>query len=160
MINQEVNKRIARELFGWRWMSWIGIPTKGTPGYPKECRVRQLLSPVAMEKRGSDYWRAYLADRDWRDADGSEPLAYCYCSSMGPEMVPDFGGEDDVKVLVQVRKLWKKHSTQWRYFRGCLSPAENYRVGDYSCAAIVVLDLANVIDESKPETKQQKEAGK
>ena len=138
MTNREIDERIALELFGWRWVSWIDIPIKRTPGYPKVCRVRQLLPPKALaDKRWKEHW----AQPAGRDADGSEPLAYCYCSSSGPEFVPDFLGEDDVKVLIQVRKLWQKDGFQWKYFRGCLRPAEAYRVGDYSRAVIMVLDL-------------------
>ena len=148
MTNQEINERIATELFGWRWVSWVGIPTKGTPHYPAPCRVRQFISPGHITPVA---WQQRVDEAGGRDADGTEPLSYRYCSSLGPEMVPEFQGKDDVQVLIQVRKLWKKNSAQWKCFRECLRPAEDYRVGDYSLAAIEVLDYEKrLADESKP----------
>lgn len=77
----ELDALVAKRLFGWRWMSYVGVPIKGTPGYPKKCRVRDFMSPKRM---ADDRWQAMLRDNESRPATGDEPLAYHYCSSQGP----------------------------------------------------------------------------
>lgn len=84
------NQVYAVEKLGWRWMSWIGTPVKGTLGYSKKQRVRQLLSPKQLE-----CWKRFLAQNEGRKADGSEPLSYAHCSSGGGvELVPDLVNDD------------------------------------------------------------------
>ena len=73
---------ILQQVLGWRWMSFVGLPTRDTAGYPKVMRVRQLFSPTQLED--ADWLERY----DARDADGTEPRAYCYCSSVGPAVPP------------------------------------------------------------------------
>ena len=81
------NHVVAIEKHGFRWMSWVGIPIRGTANYPEKQRVRQLLSP---EQLASERWTTHLAENDGREAEGHEPLAYSYCSSgCNVEPVPD-----------------------------------------------------------------------
>lgn len=79
--NHGLDELILTRILGWKWISFIGIPAEGTPGYPGECRVRELISPKDLR---SKRMQEYLAARDCRDADGNEPLSSRYCSSMGP----------------------------------------------------------------------------
>lgn len=77
-----MTEEIAIEHFGFVWMSWIGVPVRGTPGYAErlKVRVRQLMSPEQMQLPG---WKDHFSNprNEARAADGSEPLAYAYCSS-------------------------------------------------------------------------------
>ena len=59
-------------------MSFIGKPVKSCPEYPKDVRVRQLLSSKQLE---SKTWIDFLAENDDREANGDEPLSYTYCSA-------------------------------------------------------------------------------
>ena len=105
---------VAEAIFGWKWMSFIGIPVKGTPGYPKEMRVRQLMSPKQLRM---PEWERHFQLHDAREADGFEPLAYCYCS-MGASnaLVPHFSGHLSAVAMmekeVRDRGLWDKYRTQ------------------------------------------------
>lgn len=85
VIEDHVYNEILTKVLGWKWMSFIGIPTRSTEGYPDKCRVRQLFSPkqLAMTE-----WADYFAKHEGREADGTEPLAYRYCSSQGPAIPP------------------------------------------------------------------------
>ena len=76
---------ILTQVFGWKWMSFEGIPTRSTKGYPEKCRVRELFSPKQLKSKN---WQKYFKEREGREADGSEPLSYSYCSSMGPTPPP------------------------------------------------------------------------
>lgn len=80
-----LDELILTQVLGWKWLSFIGIPTRDTEGYPAECRVRQLFSPKQLK---SKEWQEHLAKCEVRDADGTEPLSYRYCSSMGPARPP------------------------------------------------------------------------
>lgn len=72
------NEIYAIERHGYRWMSFIGIPVRRTPDYPNEQRVRQLLSAEQLEH---PRWKEFLEKHEGREADGTEPLSYDYCSS-------------------------------------------------------------------------------
>lgn len=88
IVKHKLNEYLAITLLGWKWVSFVGIPVKGTEGYPKKCRVRQLLSKKQLE---SESWQDKLSVNEGRDAIGDEPLAYTYCSSQGSDArVPRF----------------------------------------------------------------------
>ena len=80
-----IDELILTQVLGWKWMSFVGIPVRGTEGYPQEMRVRELFSPKRLESMD---WQRYLANREGNEADGTEPLSYRYCSSVGPERPP------------------------------------------------------------------------
>lgn len=83
---------LAERLLGWRWLSFVDIPCLGTPGYPKECRVRRFFPPdnkMHPTKKGRAAWAKWFADNPTEPATGDEPLAYCYGSSCGPHMLPE-----------------------------------------------------------------------
>lgn len=139
----EFNHIVASRLFGWRWISYIGIPMRGSPGYPSKQRVRQFLSPESLAR---PEWQSLLRDHEQgdpngaRDADGTEPLSYSYCSSQGPTRVPDFGGREDDMSLKWARKRWRKQSDEWELFHALCPHACDYQPGDYSRAVLAVLD--------------------
>ena len=88
IIKHDLNEELAILLLGWEWISFIGIPVRGTAGYPMKCRVRQLFSANQLK---SDRWREFLRENDGAEATGTEPLAYGYCSSGGNcEPLPRF----------------------------------------------------------------------
>jgi hypothetical protein len=72
---RELDERVAIELFGWKWLAYLSVPARGTPGYPKKCRVRSLSSP---EKVADERWQRYWAREgvDVADATGDEPHEY------------------------------------------------------------------------------------
>ena len=78
IVKHDMAEELAIRLLGWKWMSFVGVPVKGTEGYPNKCRVRQLMS--AAQLNGKE-WREYFRDHEGADATGDEPLAYTYCSS-------------------------------------------------------------------------------
>jgi len=80
IIKHKMAEELAIKLLGWKWVSFIDVPIKGTEGYPKRCRVRQLLSAKQMK---SERWQSFLREREASDATGDEPLSYAYCSSQG-----------------------------------------------------------------------------
>ena len=145
----DLSEEVARQLFGWKWMSWVDTPVKEAPGYPAKCRIRQFVSPRTIADRR---WISFWAERELRDATGDEPLSYRYCSSMGPERCPHYGGADDILVLEEVRSKWspervalflealrvtwidrgRADDTSWMEW-GLYEP------GDYSRAAIEVI---------------------
>lgn len=110
-----LDEAVAEEFFGWRWRAYIGKPIRGTPGYygPDKMHVRQFMSPETM---ADPDWQDHFARKEGRPADGSEPLAYCYCSSCGPEMVPHFEGHAEAVAMLEKelrrRKLWDKYREQ------------------------------------------------
>ena len=91
------NEIIAEKLFGWKWIAFIDIPTRDTDGYPKECYVRQFFSKKTLS---DETWQGLFLENKARDAKGTEPLSYRYCSSVGPECVPDFLGDVNADRLV------------------------------------------------------------
>jgi hypothetical protein len=134
----ELDEEVAKKIFGWRWMSWVGIPVKGTPGYPARCRIRQFMSPDTMRnQRWLDFWNRSDVG-EVREATGDEPLSYCYCSSQGCEIPPDYSGADDIVVLSWARQTWPKNSPEWQAFSSAFGLACDYNPGDYSRAALAV----------------------
>lgn len=100
---------IAEEFFHWKWMAFMGVPTRDAENYPAERIVRQFMSPEQLK---NPKWQAYFAEHQGREAseDHSEPLSYRYCSSMGPAMVPHFSGHDGPAAAmereIRRRELW------------------------------------------------------
>lgn len=123
----ELDEAIAEEFFGWRWMAFRGQPTKSHPQYwdpevrDKGIMVRQFLTPKSLHDKR---WLDFFEENEGRPADGTEPLAYCYCSSCGPAMVPHFSGhasavrklEDELRTRRRNRphpdKLWEMYRRQ------------------------------------------------
>ena len=109
-----LDEAIAEEFFGWVWVSFLGRPVRSHSDYPKEMRVRQFVKP---ESRVDDRWKKFLSEMEGDLADGSEPLAYCYCSSAGPAWVPHFSGHDSAIAELE-RELRKRNL--WEQYRGQL----------------------------------------
>jgi hypothetical protein len=154
---------IAEKLFGWKWMSKVSVPVKGTPDYPKHCRVREFLAPDEIEnRRTNEYWLDYFArEGEMLEATGDEPLAYSYCSSQpGIRLAPPAYTSDasaDYSVLAKVRETWddvdlfnfgSALAGLWRRLnelplgcemRKCGMQHLMYEPGDYSRAALAVL---------------------
>lgn len=86
-IKHRLDEELAIRLLGWKWISFVGIPVRETPSYPKKTRVRQLFSKSQLE--GKD-WEEFARKYEAKEATGEEPLAYSYCSSQGPAMLPKF----------------------------------------------------------------------
>lgn len=80
-----LTETVLTQVLGWKWMSYIGTPVKGTFGYPAKQRVRQLFSPNQLKTEG---WSEFLEQAEGREADMTEPLDYCYCSSNGAAIPP------------------------------------------------------------------------
>jgi hypothetical protein len=95
-----IDEMVAIHVMGWKWMRFTGTPINSHPDYPKPCAVRQLLSGESLKNKR---WRDYLDAQDASEADGTEPLAYCYCSSCGPEMVPEYSTSEAACSLVEKR---------------------------------------------------------
>ena len=89
---RKIDEQIVMKLFGWQWIAFNGTAIKSDPDYPKARRVRRLCSPQLLKHKD---WKAFFADNDAKPADGSEMLAYCYCSFNGPEIVPHFSDSLD-----------------------------------------------------------------
>ncbi len=102
---------IAQHVFGWKWISYIGTPIRGTEGYPCKCRVRQFFSPKTLENKD---WIEYFAEAKAQPATGDEPLSYSYCSSAAPEMVPPYTSDRnaDWEVWQHVKKNWSKEGLE------------------------------------------------
>lgn len=109
----ELDRMVAEEFFGWRWMAFIGTPTRSHPDYPKPVRVRQFMSPEGL---ASERWLEYWRKHDGAPAYGNEPLSYRYCSSMGPAQVPHFSGNwnaiADLEQELRGRELWNDYRQQ------------------------------------------------
>lgn len=89
---------------GWKWIRFKGIPIRGTPDYPKETTVRLFVSPKTLaSKRWKEHWNRVGG---YTDADGTEPLDYCYCSSCGPEFVPESDPEKYPAEWKEFLKVW------------------------------------------------------
>jgi hypothetical protein len=123
----ELDEAVAERIFGWRWMAFEGIPVRYAPGYPQKCRVCQFLPPEQVTS-------------DMEPATGDEPLAYRYCSSAGVEVPPDYHSRDDILVLRWVRETWPEGSSERHLFGVALGSPLDYEPGDWSRAALTVLD--------------------
>jgi len=103
----QLSAAVAEEFFGWRWWSFVGIPTRDHPGYPAKCRVRQFLPPQSLANKR---WIAFFDGADGRGATGDEPLAYTYCSAAGPDCFPSFSsGVATLEKELNKRGLLKKY---------------------------------------------------
>lgn len=100
MSNINIDELIAQKLFGWKWVAFSGIPIRGTEGYPNKTMVRQFCSPMHIEQLQKMV--------EVRDADMSEPLSYRYCSSMGPECVPQFHQALEIVVELERTPGWSE----------------------------------------------------
>lgn len=83
-----MSMEIAEKVLGWKWVSFTSTPVRAAPGYPEKCRVREFVSPNGRKNLESHF-------DDVEDSDGTEPLAYCYCSSQG-------GGYPPPRILILV----------------------------------------------------------
>ena len=106
----QLSAAVAEEFFGWRWMSFVGIPTRDHPGYPAKCRVRQFMSPKSLANKR---WIAFFDGADGRGATGDEPLAYTYCSAAGPDCFPSFSS--DVVATLELEKELNKRGLLKEY---------------------------------------------
>lgn len=135
-----LDMQIAERLFGWKWMSWTGRPVHG-PHYPGPCRVKQFMSPEQLAHKS---WQEFFADPEIAaaPATGDEPYSYTHLSSgCNAAMVPAYSGSSDVSVLEFVRKKWKRDQPEmWNRFLELCPGAATYKRGDYSRAAIKVID--------------------
>lgn len=125
MKNTELSQAISQAMFGWRWVSFQGIPTIDTDGYPNETRVRQFFSP---EQLAHQQWIDYFAKHGGADATGDEPLSYRYCSSYGPACYPDFAADENefrkvASKLVEAN-LWDKYVAELK--RRSKKPSPEY----------------------------------
>ena len=137
---RDIDFQIAERLFGWKWMSWTGRPVHG-PHYPGPCRVKQFMSPEQLAHKS---WQEFFAEskQEAGPATGTEPYSYTHQSSgCNAAMVPAYSGSSDVSVLEFVRKHWKpKRPDMWKRFLELCPGAATYKRGDYSLAAIKVID--------------------
>lgn len=107
----DLDRYVAEELFGWKWIAFHGHPIRGRERCtPPKCKVRQFFPPDIFK---NERWKEHFENSQWAPATGDEPLAYCYCSSMGPHTVPHFSGhEHDCVAMekeIRKRKLWKEY---------------------------------------------------
>lgn len=109
----DLDHAIAEEFFCWSWVSFISIPMRSHPDYPEMIRVRQFV----LADLAGDRWKQFFEENDGALADGSEPLAYCYCSSVGPAFVPHFSGHESA--IAELEKELRKRDL-WEQFRGQL----------------------------------------
>ncbi len=94
VVPSGLREEVAKRIFGWQWMAFVDTPVRRTPGYPNKCRVRRFYPPLSSRsQKTKKAWEGYFAEVPHEPAKGDEPLAYCYCSSNGPDEVPDYGGD-------------------------------------------------------------------
>ncbi len=139
---------IDEEFFGSKWMAYRDTPVRSKPGYPQECIIRKFLSAKML---ANPDWQQYLAEHECRDADGSEPLAYCYCSSQGGYEPPHYSGHASAIAVVEKelrrRKLWSEYRTQlWVQITQQADDLtiDESRLADADCATRCVAALAVV----------------
>ena len=87
IVEHNMAEELAVKLLGWKWLSFVGQPTKDHPRYPDKIRVRQLFPPRQLDDA---QWNAFLYKNEAQPANGSEPLSYAYDSSNGPARLPKF----------------------------------------------------------------------
>lgn len=104
---------IDAEFFGGKWVAYFGCPMRSESDYPRKRMVRQFMSAKMLATTG---WQEYLAANLGRDTDGSEVLAYCYCSSQPVYEPPHYSGHAaaiaDLEKELRRRKLWDAYRTQ------------------------------------------------
>lgn len=108
-----LDRFIAEELFGWKWMAYDGKPMINHPQYREgDIRVREFFSPESLKNKR---WQEYWGEKNGAEATGDEPLSYRYCSSYGPAMVPRYSSSRDdafeMEREIRRRKLWPKYET-------------------------------------------------
>lgn len=93
VVPEWYNDVYATHKLGFVWMAFDGLPTSDHPRYHDEdvrrdgMRVRQLMSP---EQLADERWKSFLESSNAAPANGTEPLAYTYCSSgCTAAIVPD-----------------------------------------------------------------------
>lgn len=113
MDSAQLDAAIAEKFFGWKWMAFVDTPTKAHPEYPRDVRVRRFFS---SESLSGTSWIKFFGDRGGEQATGDEPLAYCYCSSGGPQRVPHFSGDESAAVQMEwqicTRGLWERYAAE------------------------------------------------
>jgi hypothetical protein len=101
LTDRQLDYTVAEQIFGWRWLTYHGVPVRGTPGYPEQCAVREFFPPHA---KGFD---------EMQLATMSEPLSYAYGSSVPPHYVPNYSGSYDsahcVEVVMHKAGLWNQY---------------------------------------------------
>ena len=113
MKDSELNEKIAEIYFGWKWVSYVGVPIRGTPNYPQKTRVRMFLSP---KQQASEAMANWVKEYDARDADGTEPLAYDYCSSHSYAVPPPhFTG--DWNAIRELEETIRKDDGDWSVYQ-------------------------------------------
>jgi len=109
--NRDAVELAAIEFLGWKWMTWLGMPTKSHPLYRDEhtrtvgIPVRTFMSPGMLKH---PQWIQFFAKNESHESDMTEPLAYCYCSSGGhawPGWSPQSDVVADVEKELKKRKL-------------------------------------------------------
>jgi len=139
----DLDRAIAQEFFGWKWVAFWGIPIKGTKNYPKKCMVRQFFPPESLE---NEDWILHFEKNQARKSDGDEPLSYPYCSSCGPAEVPRFskyyGSFFPVQIKLEDMGLWEEYSKRMQP-QLCNAPNGDSPLGDFEFGCIVALDLVN-----------------
>lgn len=99
----KLNELIAKEVHGWKWIAYWSRPVRGSPGYPEKCVVRLFVPPSLLAD--SRWVRFFDEAGGYTDANGTEPLDYCYCSSGGSPIPPSLTGPlRDVAKLVSHEK--------------------------------------------------------
>jgi len=141
---------VAEELFGWKWLAYLGIPVRDTPGYPNKVLVRQFFSPGIEANK---HWLDYFAHKGggFQPATGDEPLSYRYCSSQGPEMVPYFSGHQEAMRAMEEeldrRNLFDDYQKHIAAQLRCLNDDETFdvkKVRNADCETRCIAALAAV----------------
>ena len=104
VVPEWYNDVYATNKLGFVWMAFDGLPMRGHPEYDAgKIRVRQLMSPEQMKNQS---WIDHFEANNGSEADGSEPLAYTYCSSgCSAAMVPDLVNDElTVEIMRIVRE--------------------------------------------------------
>jgi hypothetical protein len=75
VIEHDMTEELCIRLLGWKWMSFVGIPTRDTECYPNKCRVRQFFSPTQLKDK---HWNEFLSENEGHKAIGTEPMHAAY----------------------------------------------------------------------------------
>lgn len=147
----QLDHAIAERLFGWRWIAFRGMPTNDHPLYDDPVcrggpgiRVRRFMSPEALK---SEQWQQYWAEHEGAPATGDEPLAYCYCSSCGPAMVPHFSGHEDA--AKQMERALDKRGL-WTAYENALGGPKKARRASCKRRCIAALEVLQIVETKEP----------
>ncbi len=119
----DTNEQIATKLFGWKWIAYIGRPMNSHPEYRtrEKMRVRRFVSPQLLANK--NWIKHFESIGGYADAIGDEPLDYCYCSSMGPEIVPCYSSSEaaceEMQTEIVRRGLWEKYQDSLPLYPWC-----------------------------------------